>query len=110
MASPQNYDFESMGKIEMLEQDMSGLDDEDYTSDFLDAARVFATDYFAFWVFISIAWSFVATFVIIALPIQESWGAIMGVCYFMVGKQAPEKAAAAASTAEKAPETQEVAY
>ena len=51
-----------------------------------------------------------ATFVIIALPIQESWGAIMGVCYFMVGKQAPEKAAAAASTAEKAPETQEVAY
>jgi len=38
MASPQNYDFESMGKIEMLEQDMSGLDDEDYTSDFLDAA------------------------------------------------------------------------
>ncbi|CAE7893046.1 DUR3, partial [Symbiodinium necroappetens] len=122
--------------VEMLEQDMSGLDDEDYTSDFLDAAKwwiqkwgwgftilmvliwpllslpagVFTTDYFAFWVFISIAWSFVATFVIIVLPIQESWGAIMGVCYFMVGKQAPQKAGAAASTAEKAPETQEVAY
>eukprot|EP00439_Symbiodinium_sp_Y106_P043019 s5681_g5.t1 len=121
LANPQNYDFESMGKIdtwqvlasvEMLEQDMSGLDDQDYTSEFLDAAKwwiqkwgygftilmvliwpllslpagVFTTDYFAFWVFISIAWSFVATFVIIVLPIQESWGAILGVCYYMVGK------------------------
>mmetsp|Transcript_56920 Transcript_56920/g.135703 ORF Transcript_56920/g.135703 Transcript_56920/m.135703 type:complete len:674 (-) Transcript_56920:234-2255(-) len=121
MASPQNYQFESMGKIEMLEQDMSGLDDEDYTSDFLDAAKwwiqkwgwgftilmvliwpllslpagVFTTDYFAFWVFISIAWSFVATFVIIVLPIQESMEAITGVCYFIVGKKAPAKAPAA---------------
>ena len=37
--NPQNYDFESMGKIEMLEQDMSGLDDQDYTPEFLDAAK-----------------------------------------------------------------------
>eukprot|EP00913_Durusdinium_trenchii_P019592 g18418.t1 len=98
--SPQNYDFESMGKIEMLEQDMSGLDEQDYTNEFLDAAKwwiqkwgwgftiimvlfwpllslpagVFTQDYFAFWVFISIAWSFVATFVIIVLPIHEVRG------------------------------------
>ena len=37
--SPQNYDFESMGKIEMLEEDMSGLDEADYTTEFLDAAK-----------------------------------------------------------------------
>ncbi|CAJ1346427.1 unnamed protein product [Effrenium voratum] len=118
---PQNYDFESMGKIEMLEADMSGLDEKDYTDQFLDEAKrwitkwgwgftvlmvviwpllslpagVFSKDYFAFWVFISIAWSFVATFVIIVLPIQESMEAITGVCYFIVGKKAPAKAPAA---------------
>jgi hypothetical protein len=37
--SPQNYDFDSMGKIEMLEHDMSGLDEQDYTTEFLDAAK-----------------------------------------------------------------------
>ena len=115
--SPQNYDFESMGKIEMLEQDMSGLDEQDYTNEFLDAAKwwiqkwgwgftiimvlfwpllslpagVFTQDYFAFWVFISIAWSFVATFVIIVLPIHESLDSIIGVCYYMVGKAPPSK-------------------
>ena len=116
--NPQDYDFESMGKIEMLEQDMSGLDDQDYTTEFLDSAKwwiqkwgwgftilmvliwpllslpagVFTKDYFAFWVFISIAWSFVATFVIIVLPIQESMDSIVGVCYYIVGKAPPAKA------------------
>jgi Na+/proline symporter len=73
---PQNYDFESMNKIEMLEDDKSGLDEVDYTPEFLDAAKswiqkwgwgfsiimvliwpllsipagVFTKDYFAFWV------------------------------------------------------------
>lgn len=36
---PQNYDFKSMGQIEMLEEDRSGLEDKDYTSEFLDAAK-----------------------------------------------------------------------
>ena len=36
---PQNYDFKSMGQIEMLEEDSSGLEDKDYTSEFLDAAK-----------------------------------------------------------------------
>ena len=49
----------------------------------------FRQEYFAFWVFISITWSFVATFVIIVLPIQESWDSILGVGYFMLGKQRP---------------------
>lgn len=114
--SPQNYDFDSMGKIEMLEHDMSGLNEQDYTTDFLDAAKrwiqkwgwgftilmvliwpllslpagVFTKDYFAFWVFISIAWSFVATFVIIVLPIQESMDSILGVCWWMFGKEGPK--------------------
>ncbi|CAJ1394615.1 unnamed protein product [Effrenium voratum] len=127
---PQNYDFESMGKIEMLEADMSGLDEKDYTDQFLDEAKrwitkwgwgftvlmvviwpllslpagVFSKDYFAFWVFISIAWSFVATFVIIVLPIQESMEAITGVCYFIVGKKAPAKAPAPAEPEAKADE------
>lgn len=109
---PQNYDFESMKQIEMLEDDKSGLDEVDYTPEFLDAAKawiqkwgwgftiimviiwpvlslpaeVFTKDYFAFWVFISIAWSFVATFVIITLPIRESMESISGVFLFLVGK------------------------
>lgn len=110
---PQNYDFESMGKIELLEDDKSGLDEVDYTTEFLDAAKswiqkwgwgfsivmvivwpllsipagVFTKDYFAFWVFISMAWSFVATFVIITLPIHESLESITGVFLFLVGKK-----------------------
>jgi hypothetical protein len=117
LASPQNYDWKSMGEIEMLEDDKRGLDEEDFQEDFLMEARwwvqkwgwaftitmvivwpvlslpagVFSRGYFAMWVFISLAWSFVATFVIIALPIQESWGSIMGVILAMFGcKKEPE--------------------
>lgn len=104
LAKPQDYDYKSMGEIQMLEQDMSGLDEKDYTTQFLDEALawikkwgygftvimvliwpllslpagVFTKDYFAFWVFVSMVWSFVATFVIITLPIYESWNAIVG--------------------------------
>ena len=115
---PQNYDFKSMGQIEMLEEDSSGLEDKDYTSEFLDAAKwwiqkwgwgftilmvciwpllslpagVFTKDYFAFWVFISIAWSFVATFVIIVLPIYESMDDIQSIFSYLLGKE-PSKTA-----------------
>eukprot|EP00931_Biecheleriopsis_adriatica_P103353 TRINITY_DN781_c0_g1_i6.p1 TRINITY_DN781_c0_g1~~TRINITY_DN781_c0_g1_i6.p1 ORF type:complete len:686 (+),score=149.75 TRINITY_DN781_c0_g1_i6:132-2189(+) len=132
LISPQDYDFKSMGEIQMLEQDMSGLDEIDYTPEFLDEALawikkwgygftilmvliwpllslpagVFTQDYFAFWVFVSIAWSFVATAVIIALPIYESKDAIIGVCYYLAGKQKPtsEKTEAAAPASEEVKE------
>merc|ERR1719506_1267665 len=102
LAAPQNYDWKSMGEIKMLEDDKRGLDEQDFQEDFLMGARwwvqkwgwaftitmvviwpilsipagVFSKGYFAMWVFISLAWSFVATFVIIALPIVESWDSI----------------------------------
>merc|ERR1712217_547136 len=49
-------------------------------------AGVFDKDYWAFWVFLSIGWAFVATFVIIALPLYEPMDAITGVCLWMIGK------------------------
>lgn len=111
LVKPQNYDFKSMGEIEMLEDDTRGLDEADFTDEFLMEAKrwvqkwgwtftiimvvvwpllslpaeVFSKSYFAMWVFISLAWSFVATFVIIALPIAESWDSIMGVTLAMLG-------------------------
>jgi len=126
--NPQNYDFESMGKIEMLERDMSGLDEKDYTQEFLDAAQswvqkwgltfsilmvfvwpvlsvpagIFGKDYFSFWVFISIAWSFLAAFVIIVLPIHESWDSICRVFSFLLGRGSgkPDVAANVSATDE----------
>jgi len=134
MAMPQNYDFKSMGEIKMLEDDQSGLAAADYTTEFLDEAAawitkwgsgfsilmvviwpllslpagVFDKDYWAFWVFVSLIWSFVATFVIVVLPIYESWDAISSVFLFMVGKKKAggnEKAAAAEAppVAQRAP-------
>jgi len=129
--NPQNYDYKSMGDIQMLEQDMSGLDEKDYSNEFLDEALgwikkwgygftilmvliwpllslpagVFTKDYFSFWVFVSIAWSFVATVVIISLPLYESKDAMIGVVYYMLGKQKPVQTAEAAETA--APATSE---
>ena len=63
-------------------------------------AGVFSKDYFAFWVFISIAWSFVASFVIIILPLQESWDAIRGVMLYLLGRKATQKAATGKSGVE----------
>merc|ERR1719420_1876015 len=39
LASPQNYDFKSMGQIEMMEDDQTGLDDADYSPEFLAEAK-----------------------------------------------------------------------
>jgi len=118
MAYPQNYDWKSMAEIELLEDDQSGLDPEDYTPAELEAAYawifkyglgltiifvivwpalslpegVFSKSYFAFWVFISIMWGFCAAAVIITLPIYESSDAIMKVINGMMGVK--EEAAA----------------
>jgi len=54
-------------------------------------AGVFTKDYFSFWVFVSIAWSFVATICIISLPIYESMDAIIGIMYYLAGKPQPSK-------------------
>merc|ERR1719359_1887551 len=100
-----------MNEIEMLENDQTGLAEEDYTSEFLDEAKawiqkwgwgftiimvviwpllsipagVFTRDYFAFWVFVSLGWGFTATFVIITLPIYESLDSITGIVSAMFG-------------------------
>merc|ERR1719158_926231 len=115
MAKPQNYDFKTMGEIEMLENDQSGLSPEDFTEEFLNEASrwvqkwgwgftivmvviwpllsipagVFTKDYFAFWVFISLAWGFSATLVIVILPIYESMDSIQGVILAILGKAPP---------------------
>jgi len=98
MAHPQNYNWKSMGLIELVDDDQRGLKDEDYAERLIADSRwwiqkwsggftillvlvwplltlpagVFGTDYFSFWILVSIAWSFVATFVIIMMPIYES--------------------------------------
>jgi len=116
-AKGQEYDFVSMGQIEMLDpDDHRGLAEEDFTDEFLDAAAAwikkwgwaftilmvivwpalsapamrFTKDYWAFWVFVSLVWSSVATFSIIALPIYESWDSIAGVFLKMMGNKRDE--------------------
>jgi len=111
LAKPQNYDFKSMGEIKMLENDQSGLAEEDYQESVLASAKmwiqkwgwaftiimviiwpllslpagVFSKDYWSMWVFISIAWAFVATFVIIWLPLYESADTFKGIFVAMTG-------------------------
>merc|ERR1719407_252559 len=67
-------------------------------------AGVFTKSYFAFWVFIALLWGLVATFVIIMLPLYESYDQIMMVLYGLMGAtytpEAPLAAPAAAPVAE----------
>jgi hypothetical protein len=113
LASPQNYDWESMGKIEMLEDDQRGLNPAEFSEEFLDSASrwvshygygftilmavlwpllslpagKFTKSYWALWVFISLAWGFVASFVIISLPLYESRDSLLRVLFALVGKE-----------------------
>ena len=48
-------------------------------------AGVFTKSYYAFWVFIALLWGLVATFVIIVLPLYESYDQIMIVLYGLMG-------------------------
>jgi SSS family transporter len=129
LAMPQNYDFKSMAEIAMLEDDQRGLNESDFSEKFLAEAKawvqkwgwfftivmvvvwpvlslpagVFTKSYFSFWVFISLIWSFVATFVIIVLPIYESWASIEGIAMAMTGmKKSKAAPPAQAQEAEKA--------
>merc|ERR1719399_285836 len=124
--SPQNYDWKSMKEIALVKDadedvklapDMAQLKDE-YLSNALKTiklagwgtsillcviwpvlsvpAGVFSKAYFAFWVFIAVVWSLVASTAIIFLPLYESKDAILMVVYGMLGMQyapaAPPKA------------------
>jgi len=118
LAAPQNYDFKSMGEIKMLEEnDRRGLAEEDYTDESLNEAKawitkwgwgftitmviiwplaslpagVFTKSYWAMWVFLSIAWAFISTFVIIWLPIYESRDTFTGIGYKMMGWEKAEE-------------------
>jgi len=113
LAKPQNYDWQSMRDIALLEDDQRGLEQEELTEEKLNAAaswvkkygygftflivvlwpvlslpaKVFTKDYWAFWVFISLMWGFLASFAIITLPLYESKDEILNVLYGMCGKQ-----------------------
>lgn len=137
LAKPQNYDFKSMGEIQMLENDQSGLAEEDYSEEFLSEAKgwitkwgsaftvvmviiwpllsvpagVFTEDYFSMWVFISIAWAFISTFVIIWLPLYESRDTFLGIFGKITGRgkgnedaEVPQQQRDAATDAAKDPE------
>jgi len=126
--APQNYDWAKMDEgLQMVEEDMSGLDEEDYTPEELLEAKswiyfwggglsfflvviwpllsipagVFTQEYFAFWVFVALAWAFVATAVIVAYPILESADDISFIINSMRGKN-PVRKSAKAPAPEKA--------
>lgn len=99
MIFPQNFDFSTLdSKIKLVEEDNSGLAEEDKDPEMLDAAYKWITrrgwgltiilviiwpllsvpagkftkDYFTFWVLLAIAWGFGAAIIITFLPIIES--------------------------------------
>jgi len=119
---PQDYDWVSMGEIKLLDNDKSGLTEDDLDPVKLDEAKrwigkvgwgftilivviwpvlstpagVFTKDYFSFWVFIAILWGLVASFIIIFLPLVESGMSILIVIDGLFGtnlQPAPETSA-----------------
>lgn len=96
---PQNFDFSTLdAKIKLVENDTSGLSEEDQDPEMLEAAYKwitvrgwvltivlvviwpllsvpagkFSKDYFTFWVLLAIAWGFGAAIIITFLPLMES--------------------------------------
>jgi SSS family transporter len=118
MLFPQNFDFSTLdSKIKLVENDTSGLTEEDQDVEMLDAAYKWITlrgwfltivlvviwpllsipagkftkDYFTFWVLLAIAWGFGAAITITFLPIMESTDEIAGAIGGMRGN--PSKGA-----------------
>lgn len=118
---PQDYDFSQLdGKISLVEEDKRGLSDEEKDPAMLRRAErwitrrgyaltvllifvwpilsipagVFSRSYFAFWVFVAIAWAFAAAITITVLPLVESAEDInmvlSGMYYAVMCKQAPQ--------------------
>lgn len=112
---PQNFDFSTLdAKIKLVENDTSGLEEEDQDPEMLDKAYKWITmrgyvltfiliivwpllsvpagkftkDYFTFWVLLAIAWGFGAAITITFLPIMESFDDISGV---FTKKEAPSE-------------------
>ena len=111
LAAPDDYDWQSLKEIALLDDDQSGLDAEDLSEEKLvpaldwikrvgwsttfvlivlwpalsTPAGVFSKTYFAFWIFVVIAWGFFASVVIIGLPIYESFGEIAVITRALTG-------------------------
>ena len=111
LAAPDDYDWQSLKEIALLDDDQSGLDAEDLSEEKLvpaldwikrvgwsttfvlivlwpalsTPAGVFSKTYFAFWIFVVIAWGFFASVVIIGLPIYESYGEIAVIARALTG-------------------------
>jgi hypothetical protein len=114
---PQKYDWAKLDEgLVMVEDDMSGLDEEMFTESELNAALTwikrwgygltfvlvivwpvasfpagkFTPGYFTLWVIIAVIWGFLATVIIILYPIIESVGDIKTICSNMTGgKKSP---------------------
>jgi SSS family transporter len=109
---PQDFDFSTLdAKIKLVENDTSGLSEEDQDPEMLDAAYKWITvrgwvltivlvviwpllsvpagkftkDYFTFWVLLAIAWGFGAAITITFLPLMESAEEIGAVFKGLVG-------------------------
>merc|ERR1712045_1000987 len=118
MIFPQNFDFSTLdSKIKLVENDMSGLEEEDQDPVMLDKAYKWITlrgwaltiilvviwpllsipagkftkDYFTFWVLLAIAWGFGAAITITFLPLMESSAEIGGTMKGMAGMKTPAK-------------------
>lgn len=102
---PQNYDWDTTKQITMVEKEKSELSMEEFKEEKLIRAkawivkwgvgftivivilwplltlpaREFSIGYFTFWAVIAIAWGTIASAVIIALPLIESWETIQSV-------------------------------
>ena len=111
LAAPDDYDWQSLKEIALLDDDQSGLDAEDLSEEKLvpaldwikrvgwsttfvlivlwpalsTPAGVFTKTYFAFWIFVVIAWGFFASVVIVGLPIYESFGEIAVIARALTG-------------------------
>lgn len=116
---PQNFDFSTLNdKIKLVENDLSGLSEEDQDPAELDKAYKWITrrgwvltivlvviwplmsipagkfteSYFAFWVLLAIAWGFGAAITITFLPLMESSEEIGAIVSGIFGKKsAPAK-------------------
>ncbi|VFQ70547.1 unnamed protein product [Cuscuta campestris] len=106
---PQNYDWESTKKISVVEKEKSEEVEEELEEEKLASARrwivkwgvcftfvilvvwplltlpagVFRKGYFTLWAVVAIAWGSIASAVIIALPLMESWKTITRVAQGM---------------------------
>ncbi|CAA2992765.1 urea-proton symporter DUR3 [Olea europaea subsp. europaea] len=103
--SPQNYDWGTTKQITVVEKEKTELPVEEFKEEKLIRAKAwivkwgvgftiiivilwplltlpagqFNKGYFTFWAVIAIAWGTVASAVIIALPLMESWGTIQNI-------------------------------